>query len=483
MDMYGGLGKMWRRVKAMFKNEGLAAEAPAGGAGGAMEAALEEWMGVFYNQPPWQGRERGHPTRFAGTLTAFVAGLAVGELRLHLGNEGDGRVRYLRGQLDRFVLRELRNSVQLAAAAGWVVLKPSVSGGEILCDVVAPGEFIPGAIRGGVMESAVFLDHAEAGGKRYLRLEGHQLTPEGVRITNRAHLENGRGKRTEVGLEAVPAWAELYPEVLVEGADRPLYAVLKMPFANCVEPGSPLPVSLYACAMESLREIDRIYGEFLWEVKTGRRRQILDITAVQPVAGRDGHYQAGDQYLVLDMGGNVDKPYDDYTPEMRIEAYRAALNIQLRLLESQCQLSPGTFDFDPASGHAQTAAEVLSRDRTTYNTVRDIQENGLRQGLLDLVWVYDLYASLYRLAPAGELTPGVEFGDSVFEDTGVEFDRRKRLADAGYIRPEYLTSWYFGVPLEEAAAMGAAGGAEHAERAGRAGTGAGAGAADGVDGA
>ena len=69
-----------------------------------------------------------------------------------------------------------------------------------------------------------------------------------------------------------------------------------------------------------------------------------------------------------------------------------------------------------------------------------------------LYW-FDVYSTLYRLAPAGAFEPSVTYGDSIFEDTGVEYSRRKAMADSKYIRPELLTSWYFGVSEEEAKAM------------------------------
>lgn len=66
------------------------------------------------------------------------------------------------------------------------------------------------------------------------------------------------------------------------------------------------------------------------------------------------------------------------------------------------------------------------------------------------MYAYDIYATLYGLAPAGAFDPSVSFGDSIFEDTGVEFARRKGLVDSGYLRPELLVGWYFGVSEQEA---------------------------------
>ena len=51
----------------------------------------------------------------------------------------------------------------------------------------------------------------------------------------------------------------------------------------------------------------------------------------------------------------------------------------------------------------------------------------------------------------GAVQPSVSFGDSIFEDTGTEFARRKMLADSGYLKPEKLVSWYFGVSEKDAA--------------------------------
>lgn len=161
---------------------------------------------------------------------------------------------------------------------------------------------------------------------------------------------------------------------------------------------------------------------------------------------------ATDLYLVLNFGddaGDKKIPFDDYTPEMRIDAYQKAIDIQLRLLEMQCGFSAGTFTFDVKTGK-MTATQIISEDKDTYNTVKAIQESGMAQGLRDLVYLYDWYATLYSLAPAGKINASVTFGDSIFEDTAVEFSRRKQLCDGGYLKKEKLVGWYFGVSDEEA---------------------------------
>lgn len=184
-----------------------------------------------------------------------------------------------------------------------------------------------------------------------------------------------------------------------------------MPMANTVDETSKLPVSLYARAVDTMAELDRIYSEFLWEIHTGKRKRIVDRTAIKPDKSGGGvpfRDQTTDLYLSMDLTGDMGQgdPFRDYTPALRVEEYQKAIDIQCRLLERQTGFSPGTFSFDLKSGR-MTATQVVSDDKETYNTTKAIQENGLRQGLLDLMYAYDIYATLYGLAPAGPLTLGL----------------------------------------------------------------------------
>lgn len=422
----------------------------------AMAIACREWMDVFYNRPPW-AKPGESLTKFGAVASGYAATLAASETIVNTGT--GSRAEFVQEQLDIFLKGGLRGSVQLAAAGGMTVLKPYVKHGGIYCNIVKAGDFYPTEMSGDRILSGVFVDSAAHNGKTYLRVEQHEMLDGGVRICNRVFDAQDQKKAVPLPLSTVPQWADLAPETVIEGVRHPLFAVLKMPFANTVDETSQLPVSLYANAMDTLRELDRIYNEFLWEIKTGRRKQIIDITAAKIKNaedirnGQSPKIATSDQYLVLDFGTDPQNPFADYTPEMRVAAYQTALNIQLRLLESQCGLSAETFSFDVRSGQARTATEVLSDDKNTYNTIKAIQEGGMRRALMDLVSIYNVYATLYRLAPRGKLHPSVDFGDSVFEDTGVEFERRKQLADGGYIKKEELTAWYFGVSAEQARAM------------------------------
>ena len=447
-----------KAAKAMFQGKNLP-EKPDLQISEKMEAAIRAWLLAFYQTPVWI--ENGmRLTNMPISMTGYMATLACSEITLETGSSA--RAAWIKDQLARFVYPLLHNAVQLAGAGGRVVVKPFPSGKNILCDVVPADRIFPTRINGaGVTEAGFFTDFATLYGRRVVRIESFDLQPDGLYIQNRAYWYTaGDVLGGELALTEVPEWAGLEPDAKVAGVDRPLFAELKMPFANTVDETSRLPVSLYARALDGMEELDRIYNELLHEMHTGKRKRIVDRDAILPeksalekttlCRGLSRRDLVTDLYLTLDMG-EAGKPFDDYTPQLRVDDYQKALDIQCRLLENQTGFSPGTFHFDVKSGR-MTATQVISEDQTTYNTIKAIQERGMRQGLMDLLYIYDVYATLYKLAPVGAIQPSVSFGDSIFEDTGTEFSRRKMLADSGYLKPEKLVSWYFGVSEEDAAA-------------------------------
>jgi len=418
--------------------------------------AVKDWDNLFYliDQPK-------HSLKMAQAITSYLATLATNEIALDAGSGARGE--FIRTQAEANLLPELWQAVQLAGVGGMVCLKPYVSGGSIFCEVIPRSRIYVTrwGPKGRILEG-FFTDYEPlASGHQAVRLERFALTADGLQVTNKAYrLKNVDELGGEMPLSAVARWADLEPEMLFTGVDRPYFGVLRMPFTNTVD-ASHWPVSLYANAVESIRELDRTWCDFLWERDTGRRRMIVDYAAVDPKAniGNAAKTAAttpvkdvtGDYFLSLDMDRS-EKPWDDYTPELRVEQYQRMLDTQLRLLEVQAGFSPGTFQIDVKTGKV-TATQVISEDKTTYNTVKAVQDRGLKDGLLDVLYWFDIYASLYGLAPAGKAEPAATFGDSIFEDTGVEFARRKQLTDSNILKPELLLSWYFGVSEEEAAQM------------------------------
>lgn len=443
---------MWYPNKSLAGGKGLWEEANISP---AMAQSQRSWLRAFYSAP---GPGAHSLTNLPATLTGFLATLVTGELNMQCGSSQRGQ--FLTGQLQRLG-RQLPGAVQLAAACGMAVIRPIVSGGEFQFELLGPGRFFPTRFGAdGTVLAGYIADFEELDGRTYVRLESFDCREDELHLSNRAYRTEGEVLMDQVPLKTVPRWDALAADITLTHVNKPLLGYMRMPFFNNVDPSSPLPVSIYAGAMESMAEFERVYGELLYELHSGKRKRIIERQAIAPekAAERPGHsgltgrgYRdiSPDNYIVLDPMEQA-KPFDDYSPQLRTEEYLTGLQVILRMVENQCHLSPGTLSLDARTG-ALTATEVISQDRTTYRTCAAIQE-ALSLALEDVIAAMDVLCSLYHLCPAGRISPALSFGDSVFEDTQAEFSRRMEMVKHGILRPEKLLEWYFDV--DEATACG-----------------------------
>lgn len=428
-----------------------------------MAANLTDWLNAFYGVADWQA-SGVYNSRLPSTLTGRIATLATNELEITAADNPRGRA--VREAFGRFS-PNLKTALQHAAAAGMCALRPYVDNGKILVQMFPAGKFYPTEIGpDGSLRGCFFLDFRDSAAETVTRVERYQMQADGtITVTNTAYRYSGGVLGAPVPLSSVPRWAGLTPEATIRDVDRLPVAIVRMPFANTVDDTSPMPISFYAEALDSIREFDGVYREFLYELHSGKRRSIVDYSALLPEhtptdktlrSGR-GSPLSGvtDTYVLIDGAGQLDgktRPFDDYSPAIRVEEYKQALTLLLRDIERKTGFSPGTFSVDDRTGGV-TAREIISQDMETYQTVKDIQEKALRPALTDLFYAIDVLARANNLATGGAPEPAITFGDSVFEDTESEFTRRLLLVQQGVLKPELLLKWYFGVSEEQAAGM------------------------------
>ncbi len=405
-----------------------------------MKARTDEWWSIFQGNIP-QEKTHKHfaPLPVAYTSTAYLAQLVTGEIKFELPDEG------LNFFVQKNLIPNLDRIMQLTLVGGYTVIKPYITrSGEIFFDVGTSRDFKPISLdENGHITEGIFLERVRYKGKIYERREHHRFDGEYHFVRNTAWLY---GTRQQVELSTIPRWAMLLPEGQIP-SDIPMIATFRTPYANNIDLNSELPVSLYANSVGTLHEIDRAHSEYLAEFRKMSAKVFADETVLH---GKKG---IPDDYFVTFMGdgtSTAEQQIMTYAPQIREEAHKAAINTELRLYEVQIGVSSGTFTFDSQKGLV-TATQVLSEDKTTYNTVAQLQRQ-LRPVLEALSKITTTLARFYGMeVQDGE--PAIEFGDSVFEDTGTEFNRRFQLVQAGLLKPEEFNAWYFGVPLEKAREM------------------------------
>lgn len=405
-----------------------------------MKARTDEWWSIFCGKIP---REKTHnhfaPLPVTYTSTAYLAQLVTGEIKFEVPDEG------LNFFVQKNLVPNLDRITQLTLVGGYTVVKPYITrSGEIFFDVGTSRDFRPIALdENGRITEGIFLERIRYKGKIYERREHHRFDGETHFVRNSAWLF---GTRQRVELSEFPRWEMLLPEGQIP-SDIPMIATFRTPYANNIDLDSELPVSLFANSVGTLHEIDRAHSEYLAEFRKMSAKVFADETVIQNGKGIPDDYFVN---IMPDGVNAVDHQIMAYAPAIREEAHKAAINTELRLYEVQIGVSSGTFTFDTQKGLV-TATQVLSEDKTTYNTVAQLQRQ-LRPVLEALAKITVTLARFYGIECV-DGKPAIEFGDSVFEDTGTEFNRRFQMVQAGMLKPEDFNAWYFGVSIDKAREM------------------------------
>lgn len=399
-----------------------------------MLSALELWSLMYTNASPWLTAD----VKSLGLASSIAAELArATTIEMRVAVTGSARATWLDGQLQR-VVSELRQQLEPGLAKGGLVFKPYVDGDQIAIDFVQADHVLPVSFDSdGHLTACVFVDRVRVDKFDYVRLEHHALTDAGYTIRNRAFRAEGDTLGAEVPLATVPAWADLLPAATITGVDRPLFGYFKPPYANNVDPSSPLGVSCYSRATDLIRQADEQWSRFLWEFESGERALYVDELAF----GRDvnGHPVLPTKrlYRTLSQGGQLgdEEMFHEWTPTLREENLLRGLNAIYKRIEFQVGLAYGTLS-DPQV-EAKTATEVRTSQQRSYVTVTDTQK-ALQTALEGLLYAMDVWVTLYTLAPSGAYQAAYDWDDSVVVDKD-----QQQAADRSAVTMGIMPKWMF----------------------------------------
>lgn len=429
-----------------------------------MAAAIDNWVALYYNRPAY--RKHGAPTLgLPAAIAHEMATMVTLEAKISVGNperpEDDGaleeaplnpRALFISDSLQP-VRDQLEAQVEYACAFGGLVFRPYVSDGAVAIDFINADNFYPCAYNArGEITSAVFVEKKKVGNDLFIRLERHDVLGEGkYQVTNRAYRTVGQEGRADLGtpvaLTDIPEWADIAPDVTMDGVDEPLFAYFKMPQANIVDVNSPLGVSIYARAESAgmLKEADAQLNRMLWEYEGGQMAIDASIDAFKRdeegnvilPAGRERLYRVNE----LDpMAQTTMGKFSIFAPELRDSAYADGLNRILMRIEDLCCLSRGTLS--DANEQMRTATELKINKQRTYAEITSIQMS-LQAAIIQLAKAIDTYATLYELAPDGEYELSFTWDDSVVIDATTEREADRQDVLDGIMQPwEYRVKWY-----------------------------------------
>lgn len=430
--------------KKMFGAEKIADVARSGSiVNDEMSRAIDFWIELYKGNAPWL-KERCQSMGLPSMIASEIARLVTLEMQVNV--TGSKRAEYISKQLDP-VRDNIRCYCEYGCAGGGLMLKPYPDGkGNIAIDLVQANAFYPIEFNSrGKITSAVFVERKTEGDRTYSRFETHMMDGELYVVTNKAfesYSKDDLGR--ECALTDVGDWSSLQPEVKMQNIKTPLFAYFRIPLGNTVDPASPLGVSVYARATSLIRDADEQYQRLIWEFEGGElaidaSEDVFKLDRGVPVlpVGKERLFRTN----ALDaLKLNADSLMKAWSPQIRDASIINGLNQILVRIEDVCGLARGTLSNQVVEG--RTATEIIQIKQRSYSTVTDIQK-ALQSALEDLVYAIDVYASLYKLAPAGKITTSYAWDDSIVVDAVSEREIDRQDCRDGVMQWwEYRVKWY-----------------------------------------
>lgn len=391
------------------------------------DQSILEWWAIYRSRAPWlnyeyvtadtkKRRRRRFTLNLAKTICAEMAGLVLAE------NPEVEAGMLVKGLIEKERLWDtLRKTTEFQGALGGQILKVCLGSDksgkpEISLDFVKAQNFIPLSWDNTEVYDASFLDRRVIKKTALVRVETHRRNPEapGYIITQKVFNE-------ETGIEVPLSQFDesLEEQTVLPGIERALFAYIRNPEANNIEPESPLGISLYANALDTLQSLDLAFDGMKTEILMGRQRVALPGLVMRPYLDPEsgekklGFDPTDEAYIRLE-GDDADKfKPSDLSGQLRMEQYKLGIQTLLDLLSVQVGFSAGYFAFDGTS--VKTATEVVSDNSKTFKTMQAFRAN-LDAGLKHVFSVVNELGQIYSIAGADTREPQITWDDSVIED-------------------------------------------------------------------
>lgn len=379
----------------------------------AMIKAIQSWSEIFNGNEPWISKENGiRSLHVAKTMCEKVAKAVTIEFKSQCTDKTIDN-------LYQKFLRKIRRNTEYAIGKSCIFFKPAYEKGKIKITSIQADKFIPVKFDdSGDLLAAIFVDQVEDGNKVYTRLEYAELTGNVLTTRNIAYKgrKNGVILERKIKLTDVQKWETIEEVSSIEGVDRLIGGFFTMNNTNNIDNNSPLGVSLFNNAIDTLKDIDEQFSRTLWEYEGSELAIDMDETMLPLDENGKPMYPKGKKrlYRLLNIDDSDDsKKWNIFNPEIRDTPLFNGLNELLRQVELQCGLAIGTLCKPELI--EKTATEIKSAKQDYYVTVGDIQTS-LQLALEDLIYGIYVLCKLYGIPVDNNYDVTFDWDDSILVD-------------------------------------------------------------------
>lgn len=228
------------------------------------------------------------------------------------------------------------------------------------------------------------------------------------------------------------------------GSDLAWFQIYKPNIANNLDINSPMGISIYANALDTLQGVDLAYDGFCEEMRLGRSRIFVNKNLIR--------YDENGQTKTFDnnesgfyYGGEAEntKPFEFYSPTLRTESYFNGINNALNLLSSKVGFGENHYRFD--KGGVTTATQVISENSEMFRSLKkhEILLNEVIIGVCKaLMYIHNNFTDdSFKFDLDANIE--VKFDDSIIEDKETMKMTDRQDVNMGVMsKVEYRMKWY-----------------------------------------
>ena len=335
----------------------------------------------------------------------------------------------------------------------WVEIPKDENGndigeGKVRIGYTMASQFVPTAWDNSRVNSAIFVSREARDGFYYSVVEWHRFNGTTYRVTNDLYRQPIKDGEPQNILGWWYPLNEIYPllspDTTIYDVHNAFFQYIRPFGANYADDNSPLGMSIFAPALNTLHGLDIMFDSLQREFVLGKKRIIAPARAMKVSAGVNGgrpdrYFDADDEvWEALATDNPEDLKIYDNSVELRIDPHLRGINGDLSILCAQIGFDPGTLSFDAQKG-LKTATEVISENSKTFGTVK-AHENIIADSLRQMVHAIFELAVHYGLTYKGQTIENmiaggyevnVTFDDSIIQDRQQDINQGTMLVGAG----------------------------------------------------
>ncbi|EKZ3566513.1 phage portal protein [Listeria monocytogenes] len=288
------------------------------------------------------------------------------------------------------------------------------------------------------VDECVIANSFHKNNKYYTLLEWNEWQGDVYTVTTELYQSDDPNELgTKVSLKLL--FNDIEPVVPLPPLTRPTFIYIKPNIANNKNLTSPLGISIYANALDTLKTLDLMFDSYYQEFKLGKKKVLVPSSFVKTAVNLDGsttqYFDSTDEAFFLYQGDqDADgKSVKDISVEIRSTEFIESINAMLRIYAMQVGLSAGTLTFD--ENGLKTATEVVSEKSETYQT-KNSHSQLIEQGIKEMI-VSILEVGKFIEAYSGDIvelnTITVDFDDSIAQDEDTTINRYTTAKNQGMI--------------------------------------------------